>query len=57
MKSIKLYRVLSKHAGVINALAMAVYNEAKETEAALAEAKAEINRIAAELTNDKTEGA
>ena len=57
MKSIKLYRVLSKHAGVINALAMAVYNEAKETEAALAEAKAEIDRIAAELTDDKTEGA
>ena len=57
MKSIKLYKLLQGHAAKINSLAVGLYNEKIETEAALAEAKAEINRIAAELTDDKTEGA
>ncbi len=50
MKSVKLFRILQGHAGDINALALEVYNEKKETEEALKEAKEYIERVAGLLS-------
>jgi hypothetical protein len=52
MKSIKLYRILQRHVGVMNALAVAVYNEDVEADEALKKAKTEAAKVTAEL-NEK----
>lgn len=53
MKSIKLYRILAHHAGVINALAADVYHERKEADEALALAKAAVEKLSNELKEDE----
>jgi len=45
MKSIQLYKLLSGHAGIVNRLAMQLYNGEIETEEALAAAQKEEKRV------------
>ena len=49
MKSVRLFKVLQRHAAVINGLALDVYNEKREADEALDLAKAEIKKVDAEL--------
>ena len=49
MKSVRLYKILQRHAAVINGLALDVYNEKREADEALVLAKAEVKNVDAEL--------
>ena len=49
MKSVRLFKILQRHAAVINGLALDVYNEKREADEALDLAKTEIKKVEGEL--------
>lgn len=57
METMKIYRLLQAHVGIVNALVVALYNSEITADEALAEAKKQIEATRSEIDTDRKSNA